>query len=78
MVLYVLYGWTGASEPGSKRARDQAQRTDALLMAVHADVTHRPRGPVLITGDLNGDLSAFTSFAPLLAGPERKYTDIGG
>ena len=56
VLVYNLYGWTGANH--NKAA---AARTNDLLEAMFSDIQAQPPGPALVVGDINGDLTTFST-----------------
>ena len=53
-----------------------AERTNDLLSAVLDDIKLQPPGPVLIVGDLNGDLANFKCLQKYFE--KKDLIDVGG
>ncbi len=69
MLVYNVYGWTNGAT-----VKLSAERTAAILQAIFSDVELQPKGPVLIVGDLNGDLDSFKILKSKL---EENWVNIG-
>ncbi len=56
LLIYNIHGWTnGATD------KQAASRTEDVLQAIFQDAELQPAGPMILTGDINGDETSFQS-----------------
>ena len=54
LLVYNFYGWTNTAKD-----KEAAGRTNAMMEWILEDIELQPAGPVMIVGDINGNLSDF-------------------
>ena len=70
ILIYNIYGWTNAAKD-----KAAAARTNAMIEYILEDMAHRPQGPMMIVGDLNGDTQNFRAVQEALQTQE--LLDVG-
>ena len=70
LLLFNIYGWTGARQDDMA-----ASRTDAIIAAIEKEVEKQPPGPMAIAGDLNSSVERLPSLQHLMN--THSWIDVG-